>query len=342
MLEVVPYDAELLPDLAAAYNRAVEGVPHCYAVEAAELAAGLTGGQEGLRDPTVLVVRADGCVRGFADVGLGRSQGADETDHGIVRFFCYDRGYRQAGQVLVGAVERYCRGRGVSWIEVSPQEWRYPFYHLQYAYLSQHLDHLYALLRFNGYEAHRGELFLDWPDYVPVKPAPVEADVRIEWQEGRGARPGLVARAHRGNNEIGRCKSVCGGEFSRAQDAQDWACTLNLNVVSEVLRGQGIGRHLLQRSLFEMHAVGYRHAVISTAWDNFRAFLFYSNCGYRAADWTYGLRRVPEGELGRAASCESAGVVSKRAPRDARMVPMKRPEEVRRRSVIERRRVVCG
>lgn len=30
------------------------------------------------------------------------------------------------------------------------------------------------------------------------------------------------------------------------------------------------------------------------AWDNFRAFLFYSNYGYRVADWTYGLRREME------------------------------------------------
>ena len=62
-----------------------------------------------------------------------------------------------------------------------------------------------------------------------------------------------------------------------------------------VVRGadaiQGLGRYLLQRALREMHGAGYRHAAISTHWRNYRAFLFYSNYGYRVVDWTYGLRR---------------------------------------------------
>jgi ribosomal protein S18 acetylase RimI-like enzyme len=32
---------------------------------------------------------------------------------------------------------------------------------------------------------------------------------------------------------------------------------------------------------------GYRHGAISTAHDNDRAFLFYSNHGFCVADWTY-------------------------------------------------------
>ena len=86
---------------------------------------------------------------------------------------------------------------------------------------------------------------------------------------------------------VGECWSVSGGEFSSHPEAQNWLHTTWLGIEDE-FQGQGLGRYLLQYELQEMHKVGYRHAAISTAWDNHRAFLFYSNCGYRTVDWTYG------------------------------------------------------
>ena len=61
--------------------------------------------------------------------------------------------------------------------------------------------------------------------------------------------------------------------------------------VNDEFQGRGLGRYLLQYALHEMHKIGYRHAVISTDWENYRAFLFYSNCGYRVVDWTYELEK---------------------------------------------------
>ena len=49
-----------------------------------------------------------------------------------------------------------------------------------------------------------------------------------------------------------------------------------------------IGKYLLQQTLNDAHALGYRRAGISTAWDNHRAFAFYSNVGFSVSDWTYG------------------------------------------------------
>ena len=54
---------------------------------------------------------------------------------------------------------------------------------------------------------------------------------------------------------------------------------------------RGLGRYLLLRALHELGRKGYRHATISTAADNYRALLFYSNVGFHMADWTYGWRR---------------------------------------------------
>jgi hypothetical protein len=43
--------------------------------------------------------------------------------------------------------------------------------------------------------------------------------------------------------------------------------------------------------MLELRRAGYRHAAISTALDNYRAALFYSNLGYQVVDWTYGYGR---------------------------------------------------
>ncbi len=66
----------------------------------------------------------------------------------------------------------------------------------------------------------------------------------------------------------------------------DWSFC-NWLWIEEQLQGRGLGRFLLRRARLELHRVGYRHAGISTAWDNHRALLFYSNDGYRFVDWTY-------------------------------------------------------
>ena len=47
----------------------------------------------------------------------------------------------------------------------------------------------------------------------------------------------------------------------------------------------------VQATKVAVREAGYRHAAISTAWDNYRAFLFYTNYGFRVADWTYELGR---------------------------------------------------
>ena len=48
---------------------------------------------------------------------------------------------------------------------------------------------------------------------------------------------------------------------------------------------------LLARSLLEMHARGYTHASISTAYTNHRGQLFYTNFGFSPTDWTHQFER---------------------------------------------------
>jgi len=54
---------------------------------------------------------------------------------------------------------------------------------------------------------------------------------------------------------------------------------------------RGIGKHLLQHALNDAHDLGCRRAGISMAWDNHRAFVFYSNFGCSVSAWAYGWHR---------------------------------------------------
>jgi len=196
---------------------------------------------------------------------------------------------------LLAESEAHLRRLGAVEAEAFPQEERYPFYCVEHAYLSQRMDHVQALMQFSGYRAARGEVYLEWPDCRPPPPGdcPVAGEVSVEWSQGAGARPGFHLRLRDGARQIAVCRNVSCGDFSANPAAQDRFLTTWLGV-EEDFQGRGVGRYLLLKALQEGLGAGYRHALISTAWDNYRAFVFYANLGYRVTDWTYGWRRALE------------------------------------------------
>ena len=133
---------------------------------------------------------------------------------------------------------------------------------------------------------------MDWLAYTPPEPVPagVPVEVELAWKEEPGRRPALDVRALRDGELVANCD--CGSMAAHAPvpEAQPWLCVHWLGV-TERLQGKGLGRFLLQTALRELHGAGYRHAAISTDWRNHRAFLFYTNMGFRVNDWTYGLGR---------------------------------------------------
>ena len=297
-MEILPYSPELAGGLATAYNRAVAGVPHCFPVNADGVLAALATNRGQARSDGALRARtvsialgADRSVQGFIDVGVGTPK-PERTEQGVIPFFWYSPGYRSAGQALLTAAEQHLRDRGAVSVQAFPQEYRYPFYHLESAYLSIRIGHVEALLARNGYARTRGEVYLDWPDFTVPKPVAPGVDVEIapQWSDRQGRLPGVKLLAVRNGEELGVCECESCGEFTRAPEAQDWFYTAWLGVAERV-QGRGLGRYLLQRALTEMHGAGYRHAAISTALNNHRAYLFYSNFGYRTVDWTYGWSR---------------------------------------------------
>lgn len=294
-MEIVQYTPDLQTSVTQFYNRLTADVPHCYAVKEEELATairGVTTGKAnkkegGLDSEAAFVAMVNGAVQAFIHVGIGQVGDNREVDIGVIRFMGYNRGARHAGQTVLEKAEAYLKAFNVSKIFAFSQDCRYRFYHFDHAYLSDALDQVQALLGYNGYHRSEGEVFLDWENYtVTPVPSSLPVTLSVDWKQGRGQFPNCTVRAFQDDKEVGECWSVSGGEFSSHPDAQNWLHTTWLGIEDE-FQGQGLGRYLLQYELQEMHKVGYQHAAISTAWDNHRAFLFYSNCGYRIVDWTY-------------------------------------------------------
>ena len=291
-MKIVEYTPELLKPMTACYNRLTANVPHCYPVTETEFGEELASiPSEGHPDicfisQNTFVATSDDIVLGFVQARVDELR-QHACNLGIIRFLGYLPGERRVGQTLLEKAEAHLKTQDSTRIVAVPQKYRYRFYHFGHAYLSNGLAPVQALLAFNGYERTAGEVFLAWENYDvgPTPPAqPVE--ITVEWTEGRGKHPNCTVRGFRDGEQVGVCESLCGGEFSSHPDAQDWLHTMWLGIEEE-FQGQGIGRYLLQCALHEMRKIGYRHALISTAWDNHRAFLFYSNFGYRVTDWTY-------------------------------------------------------
>ncbi len=275
-------------EIAQVYNMAVSGIPHCYPVSAEDFRAILEKkGGPVLEGEYFLVAREGQIPIGFADFGIAH---LGEEAIGVIRFLWYRPGKRQAGQRLLEEIEGTMHAR-LEKIVAFPQEYRYPFYHLPHAYLSGFLGNVHGLLGINGYRRSRGEIYMDMERIeiaLPRRPQ-VEVDIEFNIFDSKPL-PRIHAYAIHGGRDIGSCKNICCGEVATDPGGGPWLFTHSLNVET-AFQGKGVGRYLLGRTLQRAKALGYRHASISTDWNNYRALLFYTNMGYRVVDWTFELTK---------------------------------------------------
>ncbi|MYF98196.1 GNAT family N-acetyltransferase [Candidatus Poribacteria bacterium] len=299
-MDIIQYTPDILTPLTEFYNRLTAEVPFCYPVTQKEFALVMQNvdadeynrSEGGLFGEKVYVAIFDDNVKAFIHIGISLKSENEEEDVGFIKFLGYERGERSDAQTLLGKAEEYLKSYNVTRIFAFSENDRYRFFHFEHAYLSTTLDHIHALLGFNGYQRSDGEVFLDWKDYTVIpNPSRIPMTLSVDWKQGEGQRPNCTVKAYKDNEEVGECWSVCGGEFSSHPDAQDWLHTVWLGIEND-FQGQGLGKFLLQSTLQEMHKIGYRHAAISTDWENYRALLFYSNCGYKIVDWTYEYEKV--------------------------------------------------
>ena len=291
-LKILPLEESMAPQVAHAFNRAIDGVPHCHPLSAEEYLAATRldtayHGMNTLHSQNTVVALTSGRVVGMATAAQGTHGQQGPLASGQIRMLWYERGHRLAGQSLLEAAEGHLTALGHGNFSAFNHEFQFPGYHFTNANLTDRWDHVHGLLGISGYRRLRGEVFLDWPDLHPPDPGacPIQAEIRIESRPGKGSRADLAVRAVRSQREVGACLCWSGGEFSAHPAAQDWVFVRWL-WVDEPLQGLGMGRYLLLRALVEARVLGYAHSAISTDWSNHRAMLLYANTGYRAVDWT--------------------------------------------------------
>jgi GNAT superfamily N-acetyltransferase len=306
-MKIMHWNAADAGKLAHVYNEQVAGVPHCYTVSPEEFEAGLRDPKNDrhckkLHSEKLIVGEQDGKIIGFAHVAGGNIEFSDrKRSGGVIHFLTYRPGYRPVGQAILKECEKYLRGLGADQIWAFQNDCNYRFHHLDFGNLSDRMGHVYALFRMNGYEVDEGEIFMEEREYSITEPVPLDdqVEITVKQEPGRGVLPGLIVRALRNGKEIGICESGSAGECCQASEAQDWFFIHWLDV-EEKEQGKGWGRYLLQRTRWEMRKIGYRNAVISTDWRNYRALLFYTNYGYRVTDTVYGFVKSSDqpGSLG--------------------------------------------
>jgi GNAT superfamily N-acetyltransferase len=283
-------------ELAHVYNAQVASpVPHCYPVAQEDLQAGCyekTGDDYSsvLDAERVIVGIRGGQMRGFAHVRVGEiKHGEKILDGGLIHFLTYEPGHRALGQAILETCEQHVHLSGASTIRAF-DGYFYRFHHLGFPLASDRMAHVCALFGQNGYKlARKGDLFLEQRSFAAAEPGLPEPDVEVQVQvlEGRGDRPNITVRALRDGHEIGSCIAISGGDYNRADEAQALLFVDGLGVIAPE-QGQGWGRYLLTRTLWEARKLGYEHTAISTGKRNYRAQLFYSNYGYRMTDTVYG------------------------------------------------------
>lgn len=303
-MEILDYTSDHLAELTSLYNDLTREVPHCYPVVAEELAGAIAGecgiesdGKRLASDSVFLAVDGEG-VLGFVHVGERPADKEDDAPaRGVIRFLCYRRGRRDAGQALLEAAEEWLRERQISSVSVFPQTFRYPFYGFAHICVSDRLDHVQALHFANEYSVSGGEYVLDWPDFaLPSPETPAGLDVNMEAQRtpSRGLLPDVRLKARLDDTPVGECVFISASAFSRREEAQSWAFCDWLGI-QESHQGRGLGLYLLRRALVEVRDAGYTHAAISTALDNYRALLLYANYGFHVVDTTRQFcRQLPE------------------------------------------------
>ena len=300
-MEIAPFEPGMAAGVAACYNDLVAGVPHCSPVAADEFVSLERLAFAACREETVLVARRAGSeILGFVHTGVAAPPTEDwhpKDEPGIIRFLAYRPGQRAVGHALLQAAETWLRERGRLAVMAWSNDYSYPFYHLPVAHLSDRIAHAHPLFALGGYGVAMSELLFEWPDFEPptVRRPGFDLDVAVEWRDSiaigaRVLKPALVVRAMRGDQEAGRCEIAGLGRATSRADAAGW-CFCDELFVAEPLRGRGLGKFLLAAALAEMHQAGFRHAAISTDWNNYRAALFYANFGYSLCDRTFAFRK---------------------------------------------------
>lgn len=295
-MEIGDYQPEHAEPLRRGFETSTALCVHCCPVDPKRFQATIGGKTEKAVEERVIVAINSEGPSAFSHAVIQEPSDADGT-RGAIRFLCYDPGDRASGLLVLKETVDYFKEREVSRIRAFHHHEQYPFYHRKHAYLSDRIGHVQALLLCEGFEVDSGEVHMDWEDYDPGDAYETEQPVDFTWEEEEspGPLPNLKVKARVDGEDMGECIILSCSTFDERQGDRLFVNWLG---VKDAFQAKGYGRYVLQEMLREGKRRGYRHAGISTALRNHRAFAFYTNYGFCVTDWTYGWS-LPETILSR-------------------------------------------
>ena len=285
-LQIVDYQPAHGEVLCEIYEATTSDCAHCHPVDRDLFARTLGGEMDSVLGERVFVAIRDGSPLGFSHAVIRNPKNL-EGNCGAIRFLSYNRGDRGTGIELLRTTLDYFREEKVVAIRAFDHNDQYPFYHRNHAYLSDRIGHVQALLTCEGFRRGGGEVHLDWDDFELEDPFEIEQEVDLTWktEESAGPIPSFNGRCTSGETLIGETRVI---SAANCHPSQGDRLFVNWLGVEEAFQRKGYGRYILQEAMREGKRMGYRHAGISTAFNNYRAYAFYTNCGFRVTDWTYG------------------------------------------------------
>lgn len=272
--------------LAEVYNLHAAEIPYEYQASQDNFVTSITRPTKNLVDEILLVAVDAGQPKGYVHVGMV-VDGDSPDKKGLIRFFAFPRNNRGVGQALVDHAHVYLRDLGASTCRAFDYGFGYPC--TWFGHLKSPWEHIYALLGSNGYsvEGEWGRVAV-WPDYEVPEPvlSDKELEVRVDdtpifpHLTSYGDLPTVIVRVFRNNELVGGCETRPYYLPHWGQVPQNMCYTTGMGV-NKAEQGRGIGRYLMERSLFEMHRFGCRHAILDVDPSNFPALMLYASMGYR-------------------------------------------------------------
>ncbi len=295
-MEIVAFQPNMAGAVARCYSETVAAAPYCEPVDGSWFCDLKRLARQPLIEEQLLVAHDGDNVPGFVHVGVA-APAAEEWhirgEPGVIRFLSHRPGERAAGVGLLEAAEDWLRERDRAWIVAGDSRLLYPFYYVPFAHLSEKITHLPPLFGMAGYVQYESEVLFEWRDFEAPEVAKPEFDCEAapEWREQVDTfGPGVACYAKRAEKTVGECMIARLGSEQWRPELADW-CFCTSVYVDEPHQGKGLGKWLLSLSLREMRVHGLRHAMVSTDWNNHRAYLFYANFGFRFLDRTFSFRK---------------------------------------------------
>lgn len=298
-MRIVSTDTPDTDLLSGFYNQQVAPIPYCLPVTPEEFTAGqILPPQKRLSNERFFIAQEKDALLGFAHVGIHTtSRNGEKEKKGVVRFFCYLPAQRPIGQALLEAYENYLMPHGITQLTAFQGGYGYSFYNAGRENLADRFTHVLSLLGTNEYTHSHRMLLMDRRNLTPAEPHTPDAsgEVSVKQQNGKGLRPNLMVELFIEGRQVGVCQSESLGQYLRASAAQDIYYVGGLGIDPQ-FQFQGWGKYLLHRTHWEMAQLGYKHAIIGTEQDNYRALLFYLNDGYRVLFTDYGFKKTVQSE----------------------------------------------